>query len=106
MGSQGLLTVGGARCRERKRGPADNEPSTSVINRGINFWTNLRTLELNDLFGEHTFFLDGNGLNIVEPVQTGVESAKIVSLANNGGDGLESHEPEPTDIVVVLGVRH
>lgn len=57
------------------RGPADNEPSTSAINRGINFWTSLRTLELNDLFGEHTFFLDGNGLNIVEPVQTGVESA-------------------------------
>ena len=60
------------------RGPADNEPSTSAINRGINFWTSLRTLELNDLFGEHTFFLDGNGLNIVEPVQTGVEFAKIV----------------------------
>ena len=84
------------------RGPADNEPSTSAINRGINFWTSLRTLELNDLFGEHTFFLDGNGLNIVEPVQTGVESAKIVSLANNADDGLELHEPEPTDIVVCL----
>ena len=87
------------------RGPADNELSTSAINRGVNFWTSLQTLEFNDLFGE-PFFLDGNGLNIVEPVQTGVESAKIVSLANNADDGLESHEPEPTDIVVVLGVRH
>ena len=24
---------------------------------------------LNDLFGEHTFLLDGRGLNIVEPVE-------------------------------------
>ena len=59
------------------RGPADNELSTSAINRGVNFWTSLQTLEFNDLFGE-PFFLDGNGLNIVEPVQTGVEAAKIV----------------------------
>jgi hypothetical protein len=27
--------------------------------------------QLNDLFGEHTFFLDRRGLNIVEPVDTG-----------------------------------
>ena len=66
----------------------------------------MQTRELNDLFGEHTFFLDGNGLNIVELVQTGVESAKSVSLANNADDSLEPHRPEPTDIVVVLGVRH
>ena len=25
--------------------------------------------QLNDLFGEHTFFLDRRGLNIVEPVE-------------------------------------
>ena len=66
--------------------------------------------QLNDFFGEHTFFLDSNGLNIVEPVepaQTGVESAKLVNLANwNADDSLEPHRPEPTDIVVVLGVRH
>jgi hypothetical protein len=43
----------------------------------------------------------------VEPAQTGVESAKIVNLANwNADDSLEPHRPEPTDIVVVLGVRH
>ncbi len=23
--------------------------------------------KLNELFGDHTFFLDGNGLNVVEP---------------------------------------
>ena len=26
--------------------------------------------QLNDLFGEHTFFLDRNGLNIVEPASS------------------------------------
>jgi hypothetical protein len=31
--------------------------------------------QLNDLFGEHTFFLDHRGLNIVEPVAAAGVSA-------------------------------
>jgi hypothetical protein len=66
--------------------------------------------QLNHLFGEHTFFLDGNGLNIVEPAGSAdaeIESAKIVNLASwNDDNGLEPHEPKPTDIVIVLGARH
>jgi hypothetical protein len=31
--------------------------------------------ELNDLFGEHTFFLDHNGLNIVEPAEAAAGAA-------------------------------
>jgi hypothetical protein len=43
----------------------------------------------------------------VESVQTEVESAKIVNLANwNADDGLEPHEPKSTDVVIVLGVSH
>jgi hypothetical protein len=41
--------------------------------------------QLNDLFGEHTFFLDSHGLNIVEPVAAAgaaAESAKVVNLAS------------------------
>ncbi len=60
---------------------------------------------LNDLFGEHTFFLDNNGLNIVEPAAAAdrVQSAQVVKLASwNDEDGLEPHEPEPTDVVIVL----
>jgi hypothetical protein len=41
--------------------------------------------QLNDLFGEHTFFLDSNGLNIVEPAEparAGAQSAKVVNLAS------------------------
>ena len=68
--------------------------------------------QLSRLFGEHTFFLATNGLNIVEPAESspsGMESAKVVNLAS-WSDGnrtsLEPHEPEPTDIVVVLGLQH
>lgn len=68
--------------------------------------------QLNRLFGDHTFFVARNGLNIVEPAepsQSGIVSAKVVNLAT-WSDGnpkqLEPHEPEPTDIVVALGVQH
>ena len=63
---------------------------------------------LNDLFGEHTFLLDRHGLNIVEPVEAG-ESAMVVNLADWSGEGrsgLEVHEPEATDIVIKLGLKH
>jgi hypothetical protein len=66
--------------------------------------------QLNDLFGEHTFFLDQHGLNIVEPVEAAepaAERAKVVNLASwIDDDELELHEPAVTDIVVTLGSRH
>jgi hypothetical protein len=66
--------------------------------------------QLNELFGEHTFFLDSNGLNIVEPAAPGgggMQSAKVVNLASwNDDNGLEPHEPEATNVVIVLGARH
>src|SRR5690349_11037992 len=75
--------------------------------------------QLNNLFGEHTFFLDSLGLNIVEPADAGAErptgrasptqSAKVVNLATWSDDNptrLEPHEPELTDVVVVLGSKH
>ena len=67
--------------------------------------------KLNELFGEHTFFLDQHGLNIVEPVEaTGAaQSAKVVNLANWSDDnrsGLELHEPETTDVVITLVSKH
>jgi hypothetical protein len=68
--------------------------------------------ELNRLFGDHTFFLDSNGLNIVEPAQSPearVQAGKVVNLASwNDADppSLAPHEPEPTDVVIVLGSKH
>ena len=68
--------------------------------------------ELNDLFGDHTFFLDQHGLNIVEPVEAAepaAESVRVVKLAswsNDSRSDLKLHEPAETDIVVTLGSKH
>ena len=69
--------------------------------------------QLSQRFGEHTFFLDGSGLNIIEPTEadepnqtpnqtTGVV-VNIASWADAERSALEPHTPEPTDIVVELG---
>jgi len=68
--------------------------------------------QLQRLFGDHTYFIDNSGLNIVEPTdsdQQGTELGLVVNLANwNNSDprSLEAHEPEPTDVVITLGVAH
>ena len=68
--------------------------------------------QLRGLFGDHTFFLDGNGLNIVEPAvssQQGVQAGKVVNLASwNDEDPpkLAPHGPEATEVVIVLGSKH
>ena len=68
---------------------------------------------LNELFGEHTFFLDDNGLNIVEPAfdisPVTTQTARVVNLANWNDENLTSlalHEPEATDAVVELAPKH
>jgi hypothetical protein len=64
--------------------------------------------QLNSLFGDHTFFLDANGLNIVEPAKTensGQKTAQVIKLAawqDDKRSSLAPHEPETTDVVVVL----
>jgi hypothetical protein len=70
--------------------------------------------QLNRLYGDHTFFVDTNGLNIIEPTDNtlpeGIQEAAVVNLAswNNADDppSLTAHEPEPTDVVVVLGSKN
>jgi hypothetical protein len=69
--------------------------------------------ELNRLFGEHTFFLDEDGLNIVEPLEApeaeaGQEAGQVVRLADWSDakrSSLVPHEPEPLDVVVLLARR-
>jgi hypothetical protein len=67
--------------------------------------------KLNQLFGDHTYFLDNNGLSVVE--QAAHDSATpgadgkavVVNLANwtdSDPPKLEAHEPELTDSVVTL----
>lgn len=64
--------------------------------------------QLERLFGEHTYFLDGNGLNIVEPVEAEPDDIRrgvVVNLANwtnTAASSLQPHEPEPTELVIEL----
>jgi hypothetical protein len=64
--------------------------------------------ELSGIFGDHTFFLDGSGLNVLEPAETAepdAQTGEIVSLASWSDATLTSlrpHEPEPTGVIVML----
>jgi hypothetical protein len=58
------------------------------------------------LWGDHTYFLAPNGLNIVEPIDggdAGVEVAAVINLADwtdESATSLSAHEPQPTEVVV------
>jgi len=64
--------------------------------------------QLTKMFGDHTFFLDGSGLKILEPGEVPemeLQSGEVVSLADWSDATLTSlrpHEPEPTGMTVVF----
>ncbi len=64
--------------------------------------------ELNRTFGDHTFFIDADGLHIVEPTMPegdGQEAGQVVKVASwqdASRTSLVAHPPEPTDVVVEL----
>ena len=95
------------RDKVRPESGSAHTPETQVIPDG-----HPALRQLNELYGDHTFFLDGNGLNIVEPVESAeeeVEVGQVVNLAawkDENPPTLALHEPEPTDVVVVLGAVH
>jgi hypothetical protein len=69
--------------------------------------------KLNELFGDHTFFIDSRGLNIVEPTvdepDGEVQAARVVNVADWSDANLTSlapHAPEVTESVIELGSRH
>jgi hypothetical protein len=69
--------------------------------------------QLRELFGEHTFLLDTNGLNILEPADANppghIQAARVVNLANWSDESLTRlapHEPEPTGAIVELESTH
>jgi hypothetical protein len=69
--------------------------------------------KLSELFGDHTFFVDAKGLNVMEPTAAAAkgegESAKVVNLATWQDETfttLVPHEPQPTDVVIALGSEH
>ena len=65
--------------------------------------------QLNRTFGDHTYFLDEDGLNIVETIdnpENGGETTTVVkvgSWTDATHTALATHEPEVTDLVVDVG---
>ncbi len=66
------------------------------------------------MFGDHTYFLDRDGLSIVEPATGALElsaasigdTGVVLDVANwtdSSPPKLEAHEPELTDHTVALG---
>ncbi len=67
--------------------------------------------QLNNLFGDHTFFLDKSGLNVLESLDPDAEArtgtvVNLASWADPDRTSLAPHEPEPTGVVVVLERNH
>ncbi|MBT1512481.1 hypothetical protein KIP88_18420 [Bradyrhizobium sp. SRL28] len=68
--------------------------------------------QLASMFGDHTFFLDSGGLNVLEPTEASEREAPvgmIVNLAYWSDETLTKlspHEPEPTGVIVNLESRH
>jgi hypothetical protein len=68
--------------------------------------------QLKGVFGDHTFFLNRSGLNIVEPTEApeaGIQAGNVVELASwtsTDPPKLAPHEPISIDVVVVLETEH
>lgn len=66
--------------------------------------------QLNQIFGDHTFFVDNSGLLIVEPAEpaSSTPTGQVIKLAawsDANRSSLAPHEPQPTDVVIVLGAE-
>lgn len=64
-------------------------------------------MQLTRIYGDHTFFLDGEGLEIIEATRPdGVDNAacvvKLASWTDDDRTRLAPHEPQTTDVVVML----
>ena len=68
--------------------------------------------QLTDVFGDHTFFLDARGLNVLELIQLPQmepESGEVINIADWSDatlTKLRTHRPEPTGIVIRLKETH
>jgi hypothetical protein len=66
------------------------------------------TDQLSDVFGDHTFFFDAEGLTIIEPTRLDGESPglgqviKLASWVDDARSKLAPHPPEFTEVVVEL----
>ena len=64
--------------------------------------------QLTQVFGDHTFFVDGDGLDIIEPGtpnEAGDPTGNVLRIARWNDESrttLVPQQPEPTGIVVAL----
>jgi hypothetical protein len=64
--------------------------------------------QLSQVFGDHTFFIDPNGLHILTPVESdrpGTRAGQVMKLASwndSTRTSLAPHEPEPTEVIILL----
>jgi len=62
--------------------------------------------KIKEMWGDHTYFLAFNGLNIVEPLDrrdSGAEAGTVINVASwtdSNGTSLAPHAPEATEVVV------
>jgi hypothetical protein len=64
---------------------------------------------LKTIFGDHTFFVNASGLNIIEPLKERPQRGTLVNVASwddTKERNLVAHEPESTDVVVELEPTH
>jgi hypothetical protein len=63
--------------------------------------------EFSNLFGDHTFFLDAKGLNVLEAIERPkmeVQAGEVINIADWSDETLThltTHAPEPTGVVIV-----
>jgi hypothetical protein len=65
--------------------------------------------KLKDLFGDHTFFLDPSGLNIIEPVEERPLTGMVVNVASWDDEDpphLLAHQPESTNVLIEFATTH
>jgi len=61
------------------------------------------------MFGDHTFFLNEDGLNIIEPLKERPQSGILLNVASwddTEERNMVAHKPESTDVVVELEPTH
>ena len=63
--------------------------------------------KLKTMFGDHTFFINASGLNIIEPLKEKPQRGTLLNLASWEKQDLIAHdEPQSTDVTVDLGPTH
>lgn len=61
--------------------------------------------QLVELYGDHTYFLDGSGLKVLEETESDTQAGEVFSLADwtdSTFSSLQAHKPTSTGVVITL----